>query len=164
MRTAVFSTKLYDRQFLSAAAGDPPRHEFTFLEPRLTRETAALAQSHEAVCPFVNDKVDGRALEILQAGGTRFIALRSAGYNHVDLEYAASVGITVGNVAYSPDSVADYTLMLMLMAVRNAGANSVCSAKRCHTRASTALSLDTTYTTGPSSLRSNPRTSLGPPA
>jgi len=36
------------------------------------------------------------------------------------VDYAQSVGICVGNVAYSPDSVADYTLMLMLMAVRNA--------------------------------------------
>lgn len=49
-----------------------------------------------------------------------YISTRSIGYNHVDVEYAASVGITVENVAYSPDSVADYTVMLMLMAVRNA--------------------------------------------
>ena len=49
-----------------------------------------------------------------------YISTRSIGYNHIDVDYAESVGICVGNVAYSPDSVADYTLMLMLMAVRNA--------------------------------------------
>jgi D-specific alpha-keto acid dehydrogenase len=49
-----------------------------------------------------------------------YICTRSVGYDHIDVEYAESVGLTVGNVAYSPDSVADYTLMLMLMAVRNA--------------------------------------------
>ena len=49
----------------------------------------------------------------------RYISTRSAGYNHIDLRSANQVGITVGNVSYSPDSVADYTLMLMLMAVRN---------------------------------------------
>lgn len=49
-----------------------------------------------------------------------YISTRSIGYNHIDVEYAESVGISVGNVAYSPDSVADYTLMLMLMTVRNA--------------------------------------------
>jgi len=49
-----------------------------------------------------------------------YISTRSIGYNHINVNYAKSVGITVGNVAYSPDSVADYTLMLMLMAVRNA--------------------------------------------
>jgi D-specific alpha-keto acid dehydrogenase len=49
-----------------------------------------------------------------------YISTRSIGYDHLDVKYAESVGVTVGNVAYSPDSVADYTLMLMLMAVRNA--------------------------------------------
>jgi D-specific alpha-keto acid dehydrogenase len=49
-----------------------------------------------------------------------YISTRSIGCNHIDVEYAASVGITVENIVYSPDSVADYTLMLMLMAVRNA--------------------------------------------
>jgi D-specific alpha-keto acid dehydrogenase len=56
----------------------------------------------------------------LSQAGVAYISTRSIGYNHIDVEYAESVGITVGNVAYSPDSVADYTLMLMLMAVRNA--------------------------------------------
>src|SRR5260221_14771073 len=49
-----------------------------------------------------------------------YISTRSIGYNHINVKYAESVGISVENVAYSPDSVADYTLMLMLMAVRNA--------------------------------------------
>src|SRR4029079_2405565 len=54
--------------------------------------------------------------------GVRYISTRSVGFNHVDVTYAERVGISVENVAYSPDSVADYTLMLMLMAVRNARA------------------------------------------
>ena len=49
-----------------------------------------------------------------------YISTRSIGCNHINVRYAEVVGVTVGNVAYSPDSVADYTLMLMLMAVRNA--------------------------------------------
>jgi D-specific alpha-keto acid dehydrogenase len=56
----------------------------------------------------------------LSRAGVRYVSTRSIGYNHIDLRYAESVGLTVGNVAYSPDSVADYTLMLMLMAVRHA--------------------------------------------
>jgi D-specific alpha-keto acid dehydrogenase len=56
----------------------------------------------------------------LSHAGVRYISTRSIGYNHIDVNYARHVGITVGNVDYSPDSVADYTLMLMLMAVRNA--------------------------------------------
>jgi D-specific alpha-keto acid dehydrogenase len=56
----------------------------------------------------------------LSQAGVMYISTRSIGYNHINVNYAESVGITVGNVAYSPDSVADYTLMLMLMTVRNA--------------------------------------------
>jgi D-specific alpha-keto acid dehydrogenase len=52
--------------------------------------------------------------------GVRYISTRSIGFNHIDVTYAESVGISVGNVAYSPDSVADFTLMLMLMVVRDA--------------------------------------------
>lgn len=56
----------------------------------------------------------------LSQAGVEYISTRSIGYNHINVAYAESVGISVENVAYSPDSVADYTLMLMLMAVRNA--------------------------------------------
>ena len=52
--------------------------------------------------------------------GVKYISTRSVGYNHIDVQLRAELGISVENVAYSPDSVADYTLMLMLMAVRNA--------------------------------------------
>lgn len=58
-------------------------------------------------------------LSALSHAGVRYISTRSIGYNHIDVDYANSVGIAVENVAYSPDSVADYTLMLMLMAVRH---------------------------------------------
>lgn len=65
-------------------------------------------------------RITNSALLALSRAGVVYISTRSIGYDHIDLEYAASVGLTVGNVSYSPDSVADYTLMLMLMAVRNA--------------------------------------------
>jgi D-specific alpha-keto acid dehydrogenase len=63
--------------------------------------------------------VANSTLLALNEVGVRYISTRSIGYNHIDLKYAADVGLTVENVAYSPDSVADYTLMLILMAVRN---------------------------------------------
>ncbi len=56
----------------------------------------------------------------LSQTGVKYISTRSIGSNHIDLKSAESMGITIGNVTYSPDSVADYTIMLMLMAVRNA--------------------------------------------
>jgi D-specific alpha-keto acid dehydrogenase len=65
-------------------------------------------------------RITNSTLLALSKVGVTYISTRSIGYNHIDVTCAESVGISVENVAYSPDSVADYTLMLMLMAVRNA--------------------------------------------
>ena len=62
------------------------------------------------------------ALRALGRAGVKYISTRSIGCNHIDVEYAESIGICVENISYSPDSVADYTLMLMLMALRDAKA------------------------------------------
>jgi D-lactate dehydrogenase len=101
MRVAVFSSKPYDVTFLTAANRDRG-HELHFLEARLVQETAALAAGFPAVCAFVNDQLDAQVLTRLAAGGTRLVALRSAGFNNVDLPAAARLGITVTRVlAYS---------------------------------------------------------------
>ena len=114
MNVAVFSTKPYDRQFLGAA-NTATRHRLVFLEPRLTVETAALAAGFPAVCVFVNDRLDAPVLRKLQSGGARLIALRSAGFNHVDLAAAEQLGLTVMRVpAYSPHAVAEHTVGLIL--------------------------------------------------
>ena len=65
-------------------------------------------------------QVTNSTLLALSEAGATYISTRSVGYNHIDVNYAEGVGISVETVAYSPDSVADYTLMLMLMAVRHA--------------------------------------------
>jgi D-lactate dehydrogenase len=112
MRIAVFSTKPYDEEYLSWAND---RHDLVFLETRLTPRTAALAVGADAVCAFVNDRLDAEVLRILAAGGTELIALRSAGFNHVDLAVAGELGIPVVRVpAYSPHAVAEHTSALIL--------------------------------------------------
>lgn len=114
MRVAVFSTKPYDRRFLQEANARH-RHELLFLEPRLGPETVALARGFEAICPFVNDDLDGSVLGELAEYGCRLLALRSAGFNHVDLEAADRLGIAVARVpAYSPFAVAEHALGLIL--------------------------------------------------
>lgn len=114
MRVAVFSTKPYDRESLARHA-EGSGHSFTFLEPRLRPETAPLAGGHEAVCAFVNDDLSAPVLEALHAGGTRLIALRSAGFNHVDVARAEALGLVVARVpAYSPHAVAEHTVALIL--------------------------------------------------
>jgi D-lactate dehydrogenase len=114
MRIAVFDTHRYDRAALEEANADHP-HELVFFEPRLTVQTASLATGFDVVCSFVNDTLDRPALDTLRRGGVKLIALRSAGYNHVDLEAAAACGIRVVRVPeYSPHAVAEHALALVL--------------------------------------------------
>ncbi len=118
MEVAVFSTKNYDRVFFERANG-PHNHTFHFFDTRLTDETAGLARGVPVVCAFVNDVLDAAVLETLADGGTRHIALRSAGFNHVDREAADRLGLVVSRVpAYSPQAVAEHTLALMLALTR----------------------------------------------
>jgi len=118
MKVAVFSTKRYDREFLSAANGGA--HELHFLDPHLDAQTVPLAGGFGAVCVFVNDRVDAPVLEKLAAGGTRLVALRCAGFNNVDLAAAARHGMAVARVpAYSPHAVAEHTIGLILALSRH---------------------------------------------
>ena len=92
MRTLVFSSQTYDRDSFLAAAR-PDACQLQFHEARLTEASAALASGCEVVCAFINDELSAPVLERLAAGGTRLIALRSAGYNHVDLRAAHALGL-----------------------------------------------------------------------
>jgi D-lactate dehydrogenase len=113
MNVAFFSTKSYDRSSFTTANAE--RHRLRFLEPHLTAETVSLARGSDAVCIFVNDTVDAGVIAELSALGVRFIALRCAGFNNVDVTEATRLGLGVGRVpAYSPHAVAEYTVALML--------------------------------------------------
>ncbi len=112
MKVAVFSTKPYDREFLTAANTG---HQLHFLEPHLDGETVVLAAGFGSVCVFVNDSVDAPVLTRLAAGGTRLVALRCSGFNNVDVAAAVRLGVTVARVpAYSSHSVAEHTVGLIL--------------------------------------------------
>lgn len=114
MQVAFFSTRPFDRQFFDQA-NTARRHELHYIEARLTPSTSPVARGFPAICAFVNDRLDADVLSDLAAGGTRLIALRSAGFNHVDLDKARELGLTVVRVpAYSPYAVAEHTVALML--------------------------------------------------
>lgn len=117
MRIALFSARTFDREFFAAAndARGSRAFDLQFFDTRLTPATAALAAGFDVVCPFVNDQVDAGVLRVLASSGVRMIALRSAGFNHVDLSAAAALGFTVSRVpAYSPHAVAEHTVALIL--------------------------------------------------
>jgi D-lactate dehydrogenase len=114
MKVAVFSTKPYDREFFTAA-NEQTGHELVFFEPRLTPQTYRLADGFGAICVFVNDQLDATVLLPTSLQGVELIALRCAGFNHVDLAAAEQLGMTVTRVpAYSPHGVAEHSVALML--------------------------------------------------
>jgi D-specific alpha-keto acid dehydrogenase len=92
----------------------------TITEAAVSEVNVELARGNRCISVSHKAAITNSTLLALSEAGVVYISTRSVGYNHIDVEYAESVGISVENVAYSPDSVADYTLMLMLMVVRNA--------------------------------------------
>lgn len=111
---AVFSSKPYDEEYLSAK-GNEHDIAFHFLETKLNQETAALCASFDTVCAFVNDILDSSVLMELKRVGVKHIALRCAGFNNVDLDAAKGLGLKVSRVpAYSPEAVAEHTVALIL--------------------------------------------------
>lgn len=113
-KVAFYDTKPYDKVFFDVQAKQLglalEYHEF-----RLSAANAASAKGAVAVCVFVNDPVDAACLKNLAELGIKLVALRCAGFNNVDLDAAKTLGITVVRVpAYSPYSVAEHTLGLLL--------------------------------------------------
>jgi D-lactate dehydrogenase len=114
MKVAVYSTKQYDQKYLehvNASYG----FDLEFFDFLLTEATAKNAVGCDAVCIFVNDDGGRVVLEELAALGVKYIALRCAGFNNVDLAAATALGLQVVRVpAYSPEAVAEHAVGLMM--------------------------------------------------
>ncbi|MFY7908657.1 MAG: 2-hydroxyacid dehydrogenase, partial [Emticicia sp.] len=112
MKIAFFSTKPYDKDFFEK---HNQKHELTFFDVALNETSVRLAEGNDAICVFVNDKVNASVIEKLTQLGIRLIALRCAGFNNVDLEAAQKANIGVVRVpAYSPHAVAEHALALIM--------------------------------------------------
>lgn len=113
MKTAFYSFFKFEEPYFEKLNLD--KDKFHFFNLSLSAETAPLSAGYDAVSLFVSDDASAPVLEILHANGIRFIALRSAGFNHVDMVKAKELGMRVARVpAYSPYSVAEHALALML--------------------------------------------------
>ena len=117
MKVAFFDTKPYDRPAFDrygAAAGI----EFRYYETKLTEDTVTLARGADGVCVFVNDTVSAPVIDRLVELGVRFIALRCAGFNNVDMKHAYGRIHVLRVPAYSPYAVAEHTMALLLTSIR----------------------------------------------
>ncbi len=114
MKLAVYSTKQYDKKYLQQV-NESYQYALEFFDFLLTEKTAKTAHDCDGVCIFVNDDGSRPVLEELKKHGVKFIALRCAGFNNVDLDAAKELGLRVVRVpAYSPEAVAEHAVGMMM--------------------------------------------------
>ena len=125
IRIAFFDAKDYDKQSfirsneaLISGGQDDGLFDIRYFEARLTPDTYKLAEGSDAVCVFVNDDINAFVIEKLCEMGVKLIALRCAGYNNVDVEYAYGKIHIVRVPAYSPYAVAEHAMALLLTSIR----------------------------------------------
>jgi len=112
MKIAFFSTQPYDKEYFERYN---KQHEVIFFEAQLNEQTVNLAKGSEAICAFVNDKLNAAVIKALAELGIKLIAQRCAGFNNVDLGAAKENNITVVRVpAYSPHAVAEHAVALIM--------------------------------------------------
>jgi D-lactate dehydrogenase len=113
MKIACYSAHNFEKPYIDKA--NSQQFEILYIQAQLDAETARLAAGYDAISIFGNDDASAPVLDILHQLGIRFIALRSAGYNHVDLNRAHELGLRVANVpAYSPYAVAEHAVALIM--------------------------------------------------
>lgn len=117
MKIAFFDSKPYDiSSFEKVLEGKDLTVKF--YETKLNADTAQLAKGAECVCAFVNDTLDKDTIEKLCEYGVKLIAMRCAGYNNVDLDFCKGKIPVVRVPAYSPYSVAEHAIALLLTSIR----------------------------------------------
>ncbi|EDM26798.1 D-lactate dehydrogenase [Lentisphaera araneosa HTCC2155] len=113
MKIALFSSKPYDEKYFNRE--NKFNHQITYFSAHLNTQTLSLAKGYEAICVFVNDKITREMIANLAKNGTKYIALRCAGFNNIDIKACEEFQIKVCRVpAYSPYAVAEHTVALML--------------------------------------------------
>lgn len=114
MHVTFFSTQPFEPAIFEQV-NQVHHHVINYLPYHLNEESIKAAPKTEVACCFVNDKINRVVIDGLKERGVKLIALRSAGYNHVDYAYALKNKIKVCRVpAYSPHAVAEHTVALIL--------------------------------------------------
>lgn len=113
MKAVVYSTKLFEKEYLAKA--NQKKHDITLISNPLSIDTVGFAEGKEVVIVFTNDDVSAKVIERLKQFGIKYIATRSVGTDHIDRNAASEAGMKIANVpAYSPQSIAEHAVALML--------------------------------------------------
>lgn len=108
-----YDIKNYDKDFFKKY-GKNYNFDMTFLKVKLSEETASLTKGYEIVCAFANDNINKETIDILAENGVKLLAMRCAGFNNISLADIKNRFKVVRVPAYSPYSIAEYTMGLIL--------------------------------------------------
>ena len=117
LRIAVYNYRDFDEAQFFTKFAETYNAEYVIIRESPSPENARLAEGCQGVT-VITTAITEEIIRIWKEVGVKHISTRTIGYDHVDLEAARKYGITVSNVSYSTGSVADYTVMLILMALR----------------------------------------------
>ena len=113
MKALIYSTKEFEKASLQNA--NQQKHDITITGKPLNMDTVKMAEGFDVVVLFTNDDASEPVLRALNDLGVKYVATRSVGVDHINLKVAAELGIRVANVPhYSPNSVAEHTVALMM--------------------------------------------------
>lgn len=114
MKILVYSTKSFEKGYLEKA--NQGQHELTFISAPLTHQTIEKAKGYDGISCFIIDCINEQFMAQLAKNGIKFIALRSAGFDHVDLAAAKKYNIIVSRAPkYAPQAIAEFAVGLILV-------------------------------------------------
>ena len=117
MRLFAYALREYDELGYMREAASQMGFEFDWTSEYPTLENAHLASRHDALC-IITNPMPADLLDAFWAQGVRYLSTRTIGYEHIDVAHARELGMRVSNAPYPPEGVANYAIMLMLMAQR----------------------------------------------
>lgn len=118
MKIFFYALREYDEQKYVEKFAKEYSFEYAYTSDYPSMENIGLCKGYDAISIITNPMYP-EILDALHENGVKYISTRSIGYEHIDVKYAHSLGMRVSHVVYSPNSVANFTIMLMLMACRN---------------------------------------------
>lgn len=118
MRITVYNTRAFDEKAYFEKYAKELDLELVFCEEAPNLSNVKLAEGSQCI-DIITSKTDAKLIEAFSKVGVKYIATRTIGYDHIDIEAAKEYGMKVSNAPYGPNGVADYTVMMMLMSLRN---------------------------------------------
>ena len=118
IKIMAYEVRLDEEEYFEELTKNPDIH-IVYSKETLNANTIDMARGFDGVTTLGQSQINASILNQLKEMNINYISTRTLGYNHIDIEYAKKIGIKVANSPYGSNGVAEFTIMLMLMALRN---------------------------------------------